>query len=76
MGNKAFDILFPLGGIINKKLAPNTPSVNSSASEQLESEKKKLAKTRAKIFTTEGGELGQELQTGQVKSTRDTIFGN
>lgn len=76
MSGKGFEVLVPIYKIAKKKLAPDTPSTNNVAGEQLEAGKKNLSKTRAKIFATQGQELGQELATGQVQNTRGNIFGN
>jgi len=42
---------------------------------QIRDDKKKLKRARSALFMTQGGAMGQELQSGDV-TPRDTIFGN
>ena len=50
-----------------------SPSVQSTAPEEIEKKKQSSAQLRSQLLETEGGILGEEV--GEVKK-RDTIFGN
>lgn len=54
--------------------APAVQKVEETA-ESMKKEKKDTAASRARLFATEGGILGEELGEGQVKK-RSTLFGN
>ena len=51
------------------------PKVDTTAVEDLGEDKKKTKKQRSALYETEGGILGSELQSGEVKK-RDTLLGN
>lgn len=53
--------------------SPKMPSQQSA--DDLKEEKRKSKKTRAALFETQGGSLGEDLNQDQV-SRNDTIFGN
>ena len=55
--------------------SPKTPTVQTTAPQELADEKQKVKKSRIALLETEGGIAGQELQPGQVQQ-RDTLLGN
>ncbi len=51
------------------------PATSNAAVEDTQAEEKKAQLARASLFSTEGGAIGDELQSGEVQQ-RNTLFGN
>lgn len=55
--------------------SPKKPKVSKAADDAVTDEKNKARRARNVLLGTEGGIVGEELQTGQVEK-RDTLLGN
>lgn len=53
----------------------STPSVDSTASSDVEDASRKVKKSRSLLLETEGGIAGEELESGGV-SQRNSLLGN
>ena len=63
------------GGALDSLGLVDEPEVKTTAVEQVAEDKKKSAKKRKALYSTQGGVLGQEVnQVGE--SSRGNLFGN
>jgi len=54
-------------------LSPKVPASSTKPTENLEADKRKLKKSRSKLFATEGEQVGEEVGAVQRRSN---LFGN